>query len=316
MNEEEITFVNTQIKYMYGEYYEYILNNKHIIINEIHNNDILVNDCFGNNLNVDKLNIGFACQERTRDFINILKKFWNKDKMHYLIKSDWNDARTFDSFIITYNRKFNYKNQIIFPLYHYHTPLSIKINDTTHFKNKLNKLFWRGTSTGSDNIQENTRYKIVSRNMGIHPDIDLGFSHFCQDVYTNNKRMFNGLYKNGMDKNTQTQFKFILNMEGNDCASSFPWALASNCCPLHNYPFTWETHMFGLEIKPYVHFVPIKNDGSDLLEKYTWCLNNLDKCEEIANNGKKYMKMYLRDDLFSEIMKQFFQLYPLQYIPK
>lgn len=315
MNNHELFFVNNQIKYMYGEYYEYIKNNKNIIVNIKNNNDVLVDDCFNNKLNLKKLNIGIACEERTQEFIDFLKKFWKKDKKNYLIKSDWNDARTYNYFIVTYNRKFNYRNQIIFPLYNYHIPKAIKINDSIHFRNKLNKLFWRGSSTGSDNIEENVRYKIVSRNIDIDPNIDIGFSHFCQEVYNNNKLAFNSLYKDGLNREHQTQFKFILNIEGNDCASSFPWALASNCCPLHNYPFTWETHIFGLGLKPYVHFIPINNDGSDLLEKYEWCLNNLDKCEEIAKNGKKYMEMYLRDDLFDEIMIRFFQLYPLKYIP-
>ena len=99
-------------------------------------------------------------------------------------------------------------------------------------------------------------------------------------------------------------------IEGNDCASNFPWALLSNCCPLHNYPFTCESYIFGQGLEPYVHFIPINNDGSDLLEKYYWCLNNMDKCEKISNNGKKYMEPYLRDDLFDEVMKVFFTVYP------
>ena len=68
-----------------------------------------------------------------------------------------------------------------------------------------------------------------------------------------------------------------------------------------------------MEIKPYVHFIPINNDGSDLYEKYMWCINNLEICEEIANNGKEYMKYYLDNDLYHEIIKKFFNLYPLKY---
>ena len=69
----------------------------------------------------------------------------------------------------------------------------------------------------------------------------------------------------------------------------------------------------GLE--PYIHFVPINNNGSDLLEKYNWCLNNLDKCEEIANNGKQYMKYYVNDNVFDKVMYKFMDLYPLKYYP-
>ena len=32
---------------------------------------------------------------------------------------------------------------------------------------------------------------------------------------------------------------------------------------------------------------------SDLEEKYNWCLKNIDKCEIIAINGKKYVEQFL-----------------------
>jgi hypothetical protein len=313
MNLDEQKFIENQVKYMYGDYYEKIITNTYIVVNLIRNNDIFVEEVFDNKLDINRLTIGSACQERTQDFMGFLKYFWKKDNKNYIIRSDWNDAVTFVDFILTYNRKYSYKNQVIFPLYHYHLPKSIKINDCIHFKNKQNKLFWRGSSTGSNNIEENIRYKIISRNIYIHPNIDIGFSHLCQNVYKDNTHLFHPLFKNRVNTEEQIQFKFILNIEGNDCASSFPWALSSNCCPLHNYPFSWETYIFGSGLEPYVHFVPINSDGSDLLEKYNWCLSNLDKCEEIANNGKKYMEMYLREDLFNEVIKQFFELYPLIY---
>ena len=219
----------------------------------------------------------------------------------------------YNEFILTYNRIYNHREQVIFPLRGYHLPndCCMKIEDNIGFKQKNNKLFWRGSTTGTDELHHNKRYNIVSKNINIHENIDLGFNNFCQGVYLNNQNAFNNLYKSTIDKMEQIQFKFILNIEGNDCASAFPWVLTSNCCPLHNYPFTYETYIFGLGLEPYVHFVPINNDGSDLLEKYEWCLNNLDKCEEIANNGKIYMEKYQRLDLLDAIMLKFFDLYPL-----
>jgi hypothetical protein len=42
--------------------------------------------------------------------------------------------------------------------------------------------------------------------------------------------------------------------------------LVSNCCsPAAQYPFSWEIYFFGRRLEPYVHFVPVKNDGSDLV---------------------------------------------------
>ena len=39
----------------------------------------------------------------------------------------------------------------------------------------------------------------------------------------------------------------------------------------------------------------------DLEEKYEWCLNNLDKCEEIAKNGKKYIEQFLDEEREAKI---------------
>jgi hypothetical protein len=44
---------------------------------------------------------------------------------------------------------------------------------------------------------------------------------------------------------------------------------------------------------PWVHFVPVKHDLSDLIEKIEWLINNDEKAEEIANNGRSlYKKLY------------------------
>jgi len=300
-------FIENQVKFMYGKYYHDIINN-YSIKKENSNNIISVIDCF----NIDNLaeynNNG--TRERLKEFINILKRFWKKDQRDYFISCNWHDNVHYDKFIITYNRDFNTINQVIFPLYDYHLPCNLRVIDDRHFNNKQNKIIWRGTSTGHDEIQHNKRYNIISRNFNIHNEIDIGFSNLCQVVYENNRDSYHRLQKNYIDKNEQLNYKFILNIEGNDTSSSFPWALASNSCPLHNYPFKSETYIFGMKLEPYVHFIPINNDGSDLVEKYNWCINNLNKCEEIANNGKRYMEKYTRDDLFDEVMVRFFNLYP------
>lgn len=312
---DDLSFINNQIKFMYGKYYDKIINNEKFICKELKNNSILVSNCL-NNVYDECYNIEKHGLLKVREclFIKLLKKYWNKDAKNYIITSNWNDGLKYVyEFVITYNRLFNDKDQIIFPLVGYHLPndWNMKIEDTVNFNQKTNKLLWRGSATGGYEIENNKRYNIISKNVDIHENIDIGFTNLIQPVYINNKQLFERLSKPSLYKGEQIKHKFILNIEGNDCSSSFPWVLASNCCPLHNYPFTFETYIFGQGLQPYVHFIPVNNDGTDLLEKYAWCLNNLDKCEEIANNGKIYMEKYLRQDLFDTIMIKFFELYPL-----
>ena len=46
-------------------------------------------------------------------------------------------------------------------------------------------------------------------------------------------------------------------------------------------------------LKEWVHFIPVKRDLSDLIEKTKWCLDNYDKALQIAENAYQFSKNYL-----------------------
>jgi len=61
-------------------------------------------------------------------------------------------------------------------------------------------------------------------------------------------------------------------------------------------------------IKAKVHYIPVKEDLSDLLDVIKWCKKNDDRCREIANNGlifarsvlnKKFIQSYLSQIMWS-----------------
>ena len=50
----------------------------------------------------------------------------------------------------------------------------------------------------------------------------------------------------------------------------------------------------------------------DLLkEKYDWCMDNLDKCEEIIKNAKKYCSFFSNNNNYEKISKRYWELYPI-----
>jgi len=51
-------------------------------------------------------------------------------------------------------------------------------------------------------------------------------------------------------------------------------------------PFTMESKLLVL----YVHFVPMKKDGSDLLSQIEWAKNNDDLCKWISEQATKYIE--------------------------
>jgi glycosyltransferase involved in cell wall biosynthesis len=46
-------------------------------------------------------------------------------------------------------------------------------------------------------------------------------------------------------------------------------------------------------LKEWVHYIPVKRDLSDVVEKVQWCVDNYDKAQEIADNAYKFSQKYL-----------------------
>ena len=81
----------------------------------------------------------------------------------------------------------------------------------------------------------------------------------------------------------QSQYKYILHLDGNVAAYRLAKSmlLQSTILMQESGSSLWYSHL----LKPYIHYVPIKKDLSDLIEKIKWCQNNDSKCKEIAMNG-------------------------------
>jgi len=53
---------------------------------------------------------------------------------------------------------------------------------------------------------------------------------------------------------------------------------------------------FFEHLKEWVHYIPVKRDLSDLIEKTKWCIDNYDKALIIAENAFQFSKVYLTRD--------------------
>ena len=66
-------------------------------------------------------------------------------------------------------------------------------------------------------------------------------------------------------------------------------------------------------IKPFEHYVPIKADFSDLNEKIEWLKNNDDKAQQIAKNGRDFVKNYMTHEAMNQytidLLKDYEKLY-------
>ena len=61
--------------------------------------------------------------------------------------------------------------------------------------------------------------------------------------------------------------------------------------------------MEGL-LSPYVHYVPILDDYTDLKDKLVWCNENVEKGKDILSNSKKFISQFLNYDRERLVMKK------------
>ena len=150
---------------------------------------------------------------------------------------------------------------------------------------KKNVIVWRGAATG-----KSKRVALVERYYN-YPgkEINVGFTNFL-DSYSGSRNP--RFIKAKMSMAEQLQNKYIISVEGNDVASNLKWIMASNslCIKPHSQTESW---LMEGNLKPWVHYVPVKEDFSDLLEVYHWCLKNPEMCKQIISNANDYINRFL-----------------------
>ena len=165
-------------------------------------------------------------------------------------------------------------------------PVKMVNTNDIPFLSKKNKLFWRGASTG-------TRAKHVLT-LQHHPNknIDIKFTKLCDPTIKDTTKYIKA---DSVHINQILEHKFILSMEGNDVATDLKWLLYSNSVVFMCTPTKCSWAMEEL-LLPYVHYIPVKGDYSDLEEKYNWALNNQNMCIKISQNATAYIQYFLNED--------------------
>ena len=187
---------------------------------------------------------------------------------------------------------------VILPLENLYLPYFMfpKIKNDIQFKEKKNSIVWRGSNSG---YKTNSARRItLVKNFYNNLDFDIGF---CDMRYKTDK--FNKEYiKKYLSISDQLKFKFILSVEGNDFATNFSWIMLSNSipiCPIH----VVETWFMESKLIPFQHFIPVKNDFSDLIDVYQNALKNEKLCQEILFKKKLFCANFLNEDRENNIIK-------------
>ena len=172
------------------------------------------------------------------------------------------------------------------------------------FVEKNDKIIWRGASNGfgwlSEEILFNgrpTRKSLCKKYWNIsNKMIDIGI---INNQWENKE--YNKYIKPRLSIEEQLKSKFLISLEGADVATNLKWMLYSNSVVIMPHP-TMVSWAMEDTLQPWVHYVPLEKDFDDLEEKYNWCINNLDKCEQIAKNGKEFIKQFLDEEREKQII--------------
>jgi len=156
----------------------------------------------------------------------------------------------------------------------------LKIRKTIFWTNKKNIAVWRGK------IQNGSKTNFIE-----------------QKVDMNQRELFVDLYKKGALKNVNyseeiltkekmCEYKYLIDIDGwSNTWDATIWKLLSGSVLL-KVGGVWEQWYYD-KLKEWVHYVPVKDDLSDLNEKVQWCIDNDEKCKTISENAYNFVKTEL-----------------------
>jgi Glycosyl transferase family 90 len=96
------------------------------------------------------------------------------------------------------------------------------------------------------------------------------------------------MFGSSMTMAEMLQYKAIIMLEGNDVSSGLKWALFSNSVVLTQTPTCTSWAMEEL-LQPWVHYIPLLDDLSDVEQKVQWILDHDSEAKKIARNGKLWI---------------------------
>ena len=165
------------------------------------------------------------------------------------------------------------------------------------FPSKKDAVFWRGGSTGWD-YRPSSRMALVRRWSGKRADIDVRFSHLCQEYALPGVReRWKPFVDRRATRPTFLKYRYLISAEGNDKDSGLNWKLRANSVVLMPRPVA-ESWLMEPFLQPFVHYVPLNDDYSDLEERLAWCRANPQACTRIIAGAHTFMRQF--DDLESE----------------
>ncbi len=168
-------------------------------------------------------------------------------------------------------------------------------------------VFWRGSTTGTriteSNWQNVPRIKLcrIAQDLNDESLIDCKIAKIVQvdNDYVKEIIINSNLLGDYVTNIEFMKYKYLIDIDGNSNAWSglFKKLLTGSC--VLKVESEWKQWYYP-RLKPWVNYVPIKNDMSDLIEKITWCREHDREARIIGEQGRE---LALAMTLDSELQK-------------
>jgi len=193
---------------------------------------------------------------------------------------------------LTYSKKNNYNNVV--PDFNFHSWPQVGINDyeklieeidIAGLKNyEINKVGWIGNM--KTNIMREELVKIGSDNKELFDILDMHW------ISSGNTQLNSSKYIS--TPKLVEKYSILIDIEGAGYSGRLKHLLWSHR-PLLLVDRPHKEFFFEF-LKEWEHYIPVKRDLSDLIEKTKWCLDNYDKALIIAENAFQFSKLHLTRD--------------------
>ena len=181
-------------------------------------------------------------------------------------------------------------------------------NATLTWKQKKDVAFFRGSTTGGfytkENWQEMPRTRIVSACRAEGSHCDAMFTGFPQCEAETAQIIENALGKAPMvHEKDYAHYKYNILVDGNGApASRAVQSVFTNTLLLKvESPFS---EFFYPLMQPYVHYLPVSYNATDLLEKVSWARENDERARRMAEELLSFGKRHLSSSAVNEYVHQ------------
>lgn len=168
------------------------------------------------------------------------------------------------------------------------------INDKIPYCKKKGSIVWRGT------VKPNHRRNAVFERHFGNPRLDIGMTNERPEPELQPWR------KPFLPIAKQLEYKFILSVEGNDVATNLKWIAQSNSLCFMTRPRHESWFMEGT-LEPGTHYVEVRDDYADLIDKMDYYLDNPDESEAIIANFQAHYQKFTdprREDLINLLVAE------------